>query len=93
MPVFVLASHKKVNGGGMTNVVQQRPAPRPAEAAAIAGVVDRLAQRFPAHPREAVARCVQERYESFAGSRIRDFVPVLVERAAGRELSALTPRS
>jgi len=77
----------------MSNVVQQRPAARPAEAAAIAGVVERLAQRFPAHARDEVARCVQERYESFAGSRIRDFVPVLVERAAGRELSGLTHRS
>jgi len=37
-------------------------------------------------------RAVHGRYEQFEDSRIRDFVPVLVERAVRTEIVASVPR-
>lgn len=43
---------------------------------------------------EQIQRAVCGEYEGYETSKIRDFVPILVERAARRELqrSAATPR-
>ncbi|WP_243077196.1 three-helix bundle dimerization domain-containing protein [Microbacterium sp. SS28] len=54
----------------------------PDEDAAIADVVDRLAERFPTLPRERIAAAVAESHARFEGAKVRDFVPVLIEREA-----------
>jgi hypothetical protein len=54
---------------------------------AIQHVVGRLARQFPELPPNEVERAVYGKYESFADSPIRDFVPVLVERGARNRLA------
>jgi hypothetical protein len=56
---------------------------------AIRQVVRRLAGQFPELSVEEIQRAVRGKYESFTGSRIRDFVPVLVENATRRRLTQL----
>lgn len=61
----------------------------------IARVTDRVAARYPAAPRSLVARVVAEEYESLEDSRVRTYIPTLVEHGARnklhREFSARTP--
>jgi hypothetical protein len=57
------------------------------ESDAIRHIVGRLSRQFPELPAEDVERAVYRKYESFTDSPIRDFVPVLVERAARRRLA------
>ena len=52
------------------------------ETQALADVVDRLAQRFPVEPRSVIEEVVAHEYSLFAESRVRDYIPILVERAA-----------
>ncbi|WP_165478399.1 hypothetical protein [Arthrobacter sp. S39] len=47
----------------------------------MAHVIDRLVQRFPDKPRTEVEEIVSEEANALDGP-IRDYVPVLVERAA-----------
>jgi hypothetical protein len=56
------------------------------EEAAIRLVVARLAQQFPELSAEEIDRAVHGQYDRFDNSPIRDFVPVLVERASRRQL-------
>jgi hypothetical protein len=58
------------------------------ELQALAGVVDRLAGKFPDVPREIVEEVVQQEHGSLDAGRVRDFVPVLVEHAARERLKA-----
>ncbi|MGO4807087.1 three-helix bundle dimerization domain-containing protein [Arthrobacter sp. 2MCAF15] len=53
----------------------------------IAKVTDRLAARFPDAPRPMVAQVVGEEYESLDGSRIRTYIPTLVEHGAKNRLN------
>ena len=82
----------------MPSTVQDRPARyRAAEQNALNDLIERLSQQFPELSRDAIVRAVHGRYAEFEHSRVRDFVPVLVERAARRELaqpqaSTATPR-
>ena len=55
--------------------------------AAILRLVDRLTRRFPDVPPEEIERAVLAEYAEFAGSRIRAFVPTLVERALRSQLA------
>ena len=58
------------------------------EAEAMARVVERLRQQFPeVHP-NAIDAIVNGHYEAFDGRPVRDFVPVLVERATRADLQA-----
>ena len=57
----------------------------PSDAAA-GKLVDRLAIRFPRATREHIVTTVAEEYESFSDSRIRTYIPNLVERAARSRL-------
>ena len=57
------------------------------EQKALDQIAERLATRFPDLPADAIAHAVQGRYAEFEGSRIRDFVPVLVERSVRADLS------
>lgn len=57
------------------------------EAEAISRVVRRLQQQFPELPAEAIEHAVSGQYAQFDGSPVRDFVPILVERAAHTHLA------
>ncbi|WP_205750249.1 three-helix bundle dimerization domain-containing protein [Cryobacterium sp. SO1] len=56
------------------------------ETQAIDQVIDRLAQRFPSLERDHIASVVQDEHEQLEDGRVRDFVPVLVEKAAKNRL-------
>jgi hypothetical protein len=58
-----------------------------AEQAAIRQVVARLAQQFPELSADEINRAVHGHYDRYNDSPIRDFVPVLVERATRQQLS------
>jgi anti-sigma-K factor RskA len=53
---------------------------------AIAEIVERLQERFPALSPETVTTVVNETRASFEGSKVRDFVPVLIEKEAKKRL-------
>ena len=57
------------------------------EAEALKTLATRLAGRFPDTPAERVNSSVQRAYHRFDGSRVRTFVPVLVEHAVRDELA------
>ena len=57
------------------------------EQAAIRQVVARLTQQFPELSADDIDRAVQGQYDKFNDSPIRDFVPVLVERATRRQIT------
>ncbi|HKC29147.1 MAG TPA: hypothetical protein VKB75_14135 [Jatrophihabitans sp.] len=59
-----------------------------AEQAAMAKIAERVASQFPELSSEEIERVIHGRYAAFADSRIRDFVPVLVERQVKQELAA-----
>ncbi|WP_455900620.1 three-helix bundle dimerization domain-containing protein [Rhodococcus gordoniae] len=50
-------------------------------------VIERLILRYPLVPPDDIERAVNGVYLRFATSRVRDFVPLLVERAVKRELT------
>lgn len=52
------------------------------EARAVDEVARRLAIRFPQISSDTVSRTVKDAHAEFANSRIRDFVPLFVERNA-----------
>ena len=64
------------------------------ERALIHDVQRRLADKYNSLPVDHVAAVVQHAYARFHSSRVRDFIPLLVERRADEELeelSVLTP--
>lgn len=63
---------------GMTNEPEVR---------ALMAVVDRLAERFPEEPRSVIEKVVAEEHRVLDDGPIRDYVPVLVERAARLRLT------
>ena len=52
------------------------------EAQAVAAVIDRLVKKFPETPRSEVEEIVTQEYIALSEGPIRDYVPVLIERAA-----------
>lgn len=56
------------------------------EAKAVTSVAERLAAVFPQVTADEVQQVVLSSYERFAGTPIRDFVPVLVKRMARDDL-------
>ncbi|MFD6061822.1 three-helix bundle dimerization domain-containing protein [Rhodococcus wratislaviensis] len=52
-------------------------------------VIDRLDSRFPDLPRESIEQVVRSAHEHFATGKVRDFVPLLVERLAREKLQGL----
>lgn len=54
-------------------------------------VIDRLGTRFPDVPREGIEQVVRSAHEHFATGKVRDFVPLLVERLAREKLQGLVP--
>jgi hypothetical protein len=77
----------------MSRLLADRPiAVRAQEEAAIARLVERLVERFPELPEEEIVRAVHGHYADYEDSSVRDFVPVLVERGAQRDLVRGVPR-
>jgi hypothetical protein len=60
-----------------------------AERDAIRQVCERLSRQFPELPPDEIEKAVYGKYDSFAESPVRDFVPVLVERGSRQRLTAL----
>ena len=58
----------------------------PREHEALIHIVGRLRRRFPDVHADEIRRLVHAAYSGFERSRIRDFIPILVERAARDEL-------
>ncbi|MET0713641.1 MAG: hypothetical protein ABW091_15470 [Microbacterium sp.] len=56
------------------------------ETQAIDQVISRLAERFPSLERDHIAGVVNEELHELDGGRVRDFVPVLVEKASKKRL-------
>jgi hypothetical protein len=74
--------------GGIVAMAQPaNPGRNSPEEAAIRQVVARLTQQFPELPADDIDRAVNGHYDRFRSSPIRDFVPVLVERATRRQLT------
>ncbi|GAB3010498.1 hypothetical protein MBOU_25840 [Mycobacterium bourgelatii] len=53
----------------------------------IAQVADRLTRKFPAIPPDTVKAVVLHAHERFDGRPVREYIPLLVERYAEKELS------
>jgi hypothetical protein len=62
----------------------------PREEQAIELLTQRLQQRFSTLPPDRIEDTVQVHYRRFDNSRIRDFVPIFVERNAREDLSHLS---
>jgi hypothetical protein len=60
------------------------------ERALIGDVERRLAKKYAALPHGHVRAVVQHTYARFRTSRVRDFIPLLVERRADEELEELS---
>ena len=56
------------------------------ETQAIDQVIHRLAERFPDLEREHISSVVEEEHLRLHDGRVRDFIPVLVEKAAKKRL-------
>jgi len=59
-----------------------------AEQSAIDGLVERLVAQFPELPRKAIVDRVEGAVGGYAEARVRDFVPVLVERSVREDLGS-----
>ena len=57
---------------------------------AVAEVAERLLKRFPLEPPDVVKATVAEFHQQYDGCRIRDYIPVLVEREARDRLSPVS---
>lgn len=60
------------------------------ERAFIGAVERRLAEKYRALPEDHVAAVVRDAYARFQSSRVRDYIPLLVERRADEELEELS---
>lgn len=56
---------------------------------AIADVISRLGERFPTATHEQISTAVVEARASFETAKVRDFVPVLIERDARARLEGV----
>ena len=63
---------------------------RQEELALIGDVELRLAKKYSALPQDQVSAVVQYAYARLRTSRVRDFIPLLVERRADEELEELS---
>jgi hypothetical protein len=61
-----------------------------AERELIDGVERRLAEKYAAFPVDHVSAVVRHAYAQFQSSRVRDFIPLLVQRRADEELEELS---
>ena len=78
---------------GMKRMTRMHRAGAARESDAIQHVTDRLRRQFPKLAPNVVDSAVHRHYHEFDRSRIRDFVPILVERSVRSELRRSTYRS
>jgi hypothetical protein len=67
---------------------RQRAHRQRSEELALGKIADRIAGQFPELSAEQIEQVIHGRCEAFAQARVRDFVPVLVERQVRRDLNA-----
>ena len=60
-----------------------------AELRSVEEVVERLSVKYPGVERAVIAQIVAEEHHEYDGRRVRDFVPVLVEKSAKKRVKAL----
>ena len=60
------------------------------ERALISDVERRLAEKYSALPLDHITAVVRHAYSQFESSRVRDFIPLLVQRRADEELEELS---
>lgn len=72
---------------GLTRCLRVNRVGNVSEVMLIEQVIDRLAAAYSEVPRDDVAQTVTNVHHRFEDSRIREFVPLLVERRARAELS------
>jgi len=60
-----------------------------AELRSVGEVVERLAAKYPGVERTVIEQIVAEEHHEYDGRRVRDFVPVLVEKSAKKRVKAL----
>jgi hypothetical protein len=60
------------------------------ERALISDLERRLAEKYSALPMDHVTAVVRHAYSQFQSSRVRDFIPLLVQRRADEELEELS---
>lgn len=53
---------------------------------AVAEILDRLRERFPDKSPDEIAAAVEKARSGFAAAKVRDFVPVLIEKEAKAQL-------
>ena len=70
----------------MTATVHAAPSAPTREHEALIHVIDRLRRRFPDVHADEIRRIVHSIHTDFEHSRIRDFIPILVERLARDKL-------
>jgi hypothetical protein len=63
--------------------------PTASEETRIAAMVERLKSSFPTLPADTVVEVVDEMRAAFHGSRLREYVPLFVERRARSALTEL----
>ena len=56
----------------------------------ITGVERRLAEKYTALPVDQISAVVRHAYAQFQSSRVKDFIPLLVQRRADEELEELS---
>jgi hypothetical protein len=61
----------------------------PEERALISGVERRLAEKYAALPEDQISAVVRHAYAQFRTSRVRGFIPLLVQRRAAEDLEEL----
>ena len=64
-----------------------------AEREALDHVAERLVRRFAHVDAEEIRRAVRREFDAYADARIRDFIPILVERAVRESLTRPRLRS
>jgi hypothetical protein len=58
-----------------------------AEQKSLNQITERVTREFPELPAQQIIDAVRGHYAEFEGSRIRDFIPILVERAVRSDLN------
>ena len=64
-----------------------------AEREALDHVAERMVRRFAHVDPEEIRRAVRREFDAYADARIRDFIPILVERAVSESLTRPSLRS
>lgn len=75
----------------MTGIESQQTPRVTTESVVLDRLAERLATQFPELPAEVIVHTIRGEYDGFAASKIREFVPVLVERSVRADLEHLTP--